>query len=99
MGKENSNTTVGMSLISISAAALAGPSSVIWMRDLKGSDTQAPDAYDVFFYAMSALTFVSLFALLALKPLERKRAAQVGAAGEDEEEDVSPTAEESKAEP
>jgi len=64
---ENSNTAVGMSLLSISAAALVGPNSVSLLSSLNSSDPST--SYTWFFYGMSIMTALGLFCLFPLRGL------------------------------
>jgi len=64
---ENSNTAVGMSLLSISAAALVGPNSVSLLTSINSADSST--SYTWFFYGMSMMTSTGLACILPLRPL------------------------------
>ena len=76
MYKENANTTVGMSLLSVSAAAIAGPFGTIALRDYYtrnniNNSTNRTD-YDLFFYVSAGITGLSVLSIYFLRPLQYK---------------------------
>jgi len=68
MHAENANNVVGMSMMSISIAALVGPTAASILYDSTAPPSQV---YSVFFYAMSLLTSLGLACLMGFHPLVR----------------------------